>query len=191
MKGPIVGTMIFFFVIQFVDNMLEQAHADGTSCPSGSVDQNNFSVRCKYIVAGAGARRCSWCSGRRASSATGGSRSSMSADAGGAPTVPDARDRPTIEPVPGVAKPDPILVADGVRRRFGGLVAVDVDHVEVQRNQITALIGPNGAGKTTFFNLLTGFDEPDGGTWTFDGERRRRHGRRTRSPGWAWSARSS
>jgi branched-chain amino acid transport system ATP-binding protein len=35
--------------------------------------------------------------------------------------------------VPGVAKPDPILVADGVMRRFGGLVAVDVDHVEIQR----------------------------------------------------------
>ncbi len=74
-----------------------------------------------------------------------------------------------LEPQPGVAKPDPILVADSVRRAFGGLVAVDVDHVEVQRNEITALIGPNGAGKTTFFNLLTGFDEPDTGRWLFDG----------------------
>lgn len=70
---------------------------------------------------------------------------------------------------PGVAKPDPILVADGVMRHFGGLVAVDVDHVEIQRGTITALIGPNGAGKTTFFNLLTGFDKPNEGSWTFDG----------------------
>jgi neutral amino acid transport system ATP-binding protein len=70
----------------------------------------------------------------------------------------------------GVAKPDPILVADGVQRRYGGLVAVDVDHLEIQRGVITSLIGPNGAGKTTFFNLLCGFDKPDAGTWTFAGE---------------------
>ena len=70
----------------------------------------------------------------------------------------------------GVPKPDPILVADGVTRRFGGLTAVDVDHVEFQRGTITALIGPNGAGKTTFFNLLTGFDEPNSGAWRFNGE---------------------
>ena len=70
---------------------------------------------------------------------------------------------------PGAAKPDPILVAEGVRRQFGGLVAVDAARVEIQRGVITALIGPNGAGKTTFFNLLTNFDTPDQGTRTFDG----------------------
>jgi len=75
----------------------------------------------------------------------------------------------SVEPRPGVPKPDPILVVDGVERRFGGLTAVAVDHVEFQRGVITALIGPNGAGKTTFFNLLTGFDHPDEGSWSFDG----------------------
>lgn len=70
---------------------------------------------------------------------------------------------------PGVPKKDPIIVADGVTRQFGGLKAVDVEHLEIPRNAITALIGPNGAGKTTLFNLLTGFDKPNEGTWSFDG----------------------
>jgi branched-chain amino acid transport system ATP-binding protein len=71
---------------------------------------------------------------------------------------------------PGCKKVDPILIADKVQRRFGGLTAVDVDHMEIPRGQITALIGPNGAGKTTMFNLLTGFDKPNTGSWTFDGK---------------------
>ncbi len=74
-----------------------------------------------------------------------------------------------VAPVPGVAKPDPIIVVDGVRRSFGGVDAVNVEHLEIERNTITSLIGPNGAGKTTFFNLLTAFDQVDGGTWHLDG----------------------
>jgi branched-chain amino acid transport system ATP-binding protein len=70
---------------------------------------------------------------------------------------------------PGIAKADPILAVDGVRRSFGGLRAVDVDHLEIQRGTITALIGPNGAGKTTLFNVLTGFDRAESGSWTFQG----------------------
>jgi branched-chain amino acid transport system ATP-binding protein len=75
-----------------------------------------------------------------------------------------------IEELPGVSKNDPILVADSITRRFGGLTAVSVDHCEIERGAITALIGPNGAGKTTFFNLITGFDKPNSGTWSFEGE---------------------
>ena len=69
----------------------------------------------------------------------------------------------------GVPKPDPTIVVDRVTRTFGGLAAVNVDHIEFQRHCITGLIGPNGAGKTTLFNLLTGFDKPNSGTWSFDG----------------------
>lgn len=85
----------------------------------------------------------------------------------------------TLEQVPGVGKPDPILSVDHIERHFGGMTAVSVDHLEVQRGAITALIGPNGAGKTTFFNLITGFDQPSnaprifgGGNarWSFNGK---------------------
>ena len=89
------------------------------------------------------------------------------------PTAPVARPKTTGlhigDAAPGVKKNDPIIVADGIRRTFGGFTAVDVEHLEIPRGAITALIGPNGAGKTTLFNLLTGFDRPDTGTWTFEG----------------------
>lgn len=71
--------------------------------------------------------------------------------------------------IPGAPKNDPVIVAHGVKRVFGGLTAVDVEHLEVQRHAITALIGPNGAGKSTFFNLLTGFDRANQGQWSFNG----------------------
>jgi branched-chain amino acid transport system ATP-binding protein len=70
---------------------------------------------------------------------------------------------------PGVQKVNPILVIDHVKKSFGGLTAVDVQHLEIPSGAITALIGPNGAGKTTLFNLLTGFDAPDTGAWSFKG----------------------
>ena len=93
----------------------------------------------------------------------------MSADVAPPAPRPKATGLHTGEIRPGVAKVDPIIVIDGVRRVFGGLTAVDVEHLEIPRNAITALIGPNGAGKTTLFNLLTGFDRPNDGSWSFDG----------------------
>ena len=92
-----------------------------------------------------------------------------------APRERIARELAEVPRTPGAPKPDPIIVATGVRRTFGGINAVDVDHLEVQRGAITALIGPNGAGKTTLFNLLTGFDRADAGEWTFEG--RSAHGK--------------
>jgi neutral amino acid transport system ATP-binding protein len=75
-----------------------------------------------------------------------------------------------LKQAPGVKKVDPILVANGVSKRYGGLQAIDVAHVEIPRNAIVALIGPNGAGKTTLFNILTGFETADSGDWSFDGK---------------------
>jgi branched-chain amino acid transport system ATP-binding protein len=63
---------------------------------------------------------------------------------------------------------DDLLVADELRKEFGGLVAVNDVDFTIPRGSITSLIGPNGAGKTTFFNMLTGVYKPTGGRIVFD-----------------------
>lgn len=65
----------------------------------------------------------------------------------------------------------PILVARGVLRRFGGLVAVNGVDFTIPERSIVSLIGPNGAGKTTFFNVLAGVIDPSGGEVEFRGRR--------------------
>jgi branched-chain amino acid transport system ATP-binding protein len=64
---------------------------------------------------------------------------------------------------------DNLLVADGVRKEFGGLVATNDVDFTIPRGSIVALIGPNGAGKTTFFNQITGVYVPTSGSIVFDG----------------------
>jgi branched-chain amino acid transport system ATP-binding protein len=64
----------------------------------------------------------------------------------------------------------PLLVADKVTKRFGGLVAVREFDFELEEGSIASVIGPNGAGKTTFFNCVAGFYQIDAGTLTFDGQ---------------------
>jgi ABC-type branched-subunit amino acid transport system ATPase component len=70
------------------------------------------------------------------------------------------------------------LTVEDMSKSFGGVAAVDGVSLTTTGNGITALIGPNGAGKTTVFNLITGFDRPDGGRITFDGRSM------TRVPAW-------
>jgi len=64
---------------------------------------------------------------------------------------------------------DALLSVENLRKRFGGIVALDGVSVDVEQG-ITGLIGPNGAGKTTLFDCITGFLEPDSGRVRFDGE---------------------
>jgi branched-chain amino acid transport system ATP-binding protein len=66
---------------------------------------------------------------------------------------------------------DPILVAEKITKRFGGLVANRELDFEIPRRAIVSIIGPNGAGKTTFFNQLTGMMPPTDGEIWFNGVR--------------------
>jgi branched-chain amino acid transport system ATP-binding protein len=65
---------------------------------------------------------------------------------------------------------EPLLVVDGVSRRFGGLLAVNAASLSAPAARITALIGPNGAGKTTLFAVISGFLKPSAGLVRFAGE---------------------
>jgi branched-chain amino acid transport system ATP-binding protein len=62
-----------------------------------------------------------------------------------------------------------LLIADHLRKEFGGLTAVNDVDFTIPQNSIVSLIGPNGAGKTTFFNMLTGVYKPTGGSIVFAG----------------------
>src|SRR5262249_17429504 len=62
-----------------------------------------------------------------------------------------------------------LLEARAVSKRFGGIEALSGVSFSIARGQIFGLIGPNGAGKPTRFNLLTGLDTPDRGSFALDG----------------------
>jgi branched-chain amino acid transport system ATP-binding protein len=63
-----------------------------------------------------------------------------------------------------------MLRAEGLTKRFGGLVAVADASLSVAAGTITGLVGPNGAGKTTLFALVSGFERPSAGRIWFEDE---------------------
>ncbi|MBI4587376.1 MAG: ABC transporter ATP-binding protein [Candidatus Rokubacteria bacterium] len=65
----------------------------------------------------------------------------------------------------------PLLVVEGVVKRFGGVVAVNGATCSVAERSVTGLIGPNGSGKSTLFNCIAGVERPDAGQITFLGRR--------------------
>jgi branched-chain amino acid transport system ATP-binding protein len=91
--------------------------------------------------------------------------------AGGSASAAVASVAAGIPPATGsTAMGEPLLVAHGVTKRFGGLVAVRDTELSIPRGAIVSLIGPNGAGKTTFFNIVAGIIEPTAGEVLFRGQ---------------------
>nr|WP_238136969.1 branched-chain amino acid ABC transporter ATP-binding protein/permease [Variovorax sp. JS1663] len=67
------------------------------------------------------------------------------------------------------ARGTPLLEVHAVRKRYGGLVAIDGIDLTMRAGEIVGLIGPNGAGKSTLFNAVSGVLATDGGTIAFMG----------------------
>ena len=63
-----------------------------------------------------------------------------------------------------------LLVADGVRKAFRGVQALDRVSLDVREGEILALLGPNGSGKSTFINVVSGHYRADNGSIRFAGE---------------------
>ena len=55
------------------------------------------------------------------------------------------------------------LEVTDLKKSFGGIKAVDIQSLKLNKDQLTSIIGPNGAGKTTFFDLISGFQDSDNG----------------------------
>ena len=71
--------------------------------------------------------------------------------------------RPSVPAEPAPVPAEPIVRATGLRKAFGGVVAVDDLSLELTRGETTALIGPNGSGKTTALRLISGASVADAG----------------------------
>ena len=149
--GPVLGAILFWFLREWIESFLRQlaaeawlpnAVADFIEGSEGviSVAMVGLALILLMLLRPQGNHRQSH------------------RNAVGCPmTRPQCPDRPrpvtgiepilTVPPVPGAAKPNPILVVDNLSRSFGGLRAVDVDHLEVERGVVTSLIGPNGGGQ--------------------------------------------
>lgn len=74
------------------------------------------------------------------------------------------------EELPTRAVTDQVLVElRGVRKAFGGVVAIDGVDMSIRAGEVHALIGPNGSGKTTLINMLSGVYRPSGGSICLNG----------------------
>ena len=77
--------------------------------------------------------------------------------------------RATASPIPAAPHGEPIIVVNGLRKRYGSLVAVDGVSFEVAEGEVFGILGPNGAGKTTTLEMIEGMRPIDEGSATIDG----------------------
>src|SRR6185437_1848106 len=85
------------------------------------------------------------------------------------PRQSHSRRRPATPPSGAPGPNDPVLSATGLRKAYGGVIAVDDFSLELRRGETAALIGPNGSGKTTALRLIAGAEPADAGVVVVDG----------------------
>jgi ATP-binding cassette ChvD family protein len=59
-----------------------------------------------------------------------------------------------------------VIVAEALRKGYGNRLLIDDLSFKLPPGGIVGVIGPNGAGKSTLFKMITGVEQPDGGTLT-------------------------
>ena len=68
------------------------------------------------------------------------------------------------------ARSKPKIVAKGIQKSFGNVVAMEDVSLSIQEREFVAIIGPSGCGKSTFLYVIAGFEKPSGGELTLNGK---------------------
>ena len=68
-----------------------------------------------------------------------------------------------------LAQARPVLKIEGITKRFGGVTALQDFSLSLREGEVLGLIGPNGSGKTTLFDIISGYQTPDGGRILYEG----------------------
>ena len=136
--GPVIGSIIFWFLIAGIGSFFSQAAGgEDALMPTWLMTDIQASL-VRFILVGLGLMLLMIYRPQGIF----GDRKEIAIDARGDSSTYEGSSRHDREQDLESAKPDPILVGNSITRAFGGLRAVDVEHIEIQRGIITALIGP-------------------------------------------------